>query len=83
MPFCQIPVLKKIVFINFVPFHQRVKGSLWKTTVNYSRKNFNGDFLVAILCVKMRMAVIIVKHSDDYTKKSAKFRHCISFPLFV
>ena len=83
MPFCQIPVLKKIIFINVVPFHQGVKGSLWKTPINYPRKNFNGDFIVAILCVKMRRAVIIVKHGNDYTKKSAEFRHVVSFPLFV
>jgi len=46
-------------------------------------KNFNDDFVVAILCVKMRRAVIILEHSDDDSKKSTEFRHLFSFSLFV
>jgi hypothetical protein len=76
MVLCPVPIIKKFFLIDAGPFHHQTNGSRGQPTCEDGQVvDIDQSFVLAVIGVKMRRAVVAKKHFDDDTEESANFRH--------
>ena len=76
MALSPVPVIKKFFLIDAGPFHHQTNSSRGQPACEDGQVvDIDQCFVLAVIGVKMRRAVVVKKHLDHDTEKSANFRH--------
>ena len=73
--FGESPILDQLILVQALPLENMCQSPTRELARNNAGFDSDRDLEFAILCMKVRRDVVLVKYRDDYSEKSTNFRH--------